>query len=93
MAGERGLAVSDQNLLTIRQVAERLSVSYESARALISYGHLEAIDLSASPHGIRRQWRVNEQALAEFIERRTHGVRTASRSTRRGQQYAKAFGL
>ena len=47
-------------LLTIREVAQRLNVSERTVRRLISSRELEA-------YQIRRQWRISEHGLATYL--------------------------
>ena len=50
------------DLLTPREVAEILKISYENALSLIKYGGLRAIKLG-------RQYRVSAKDLADFINK------------------------
>ena len=59
--------VADQ-LLTIPEVAERLSVSRTSVYDLIAAGRLERVDIGT---GKQPRVRIKESVLAEFIEKST----------------------
>jgi excisionase family DNA binding protein len=53
--------------LTVRAVAGRLKTTPETTRRLIKSGDIKAFRLS----GDQGPWRVTEEALAAYIERRT----------------------
>jgi excisionase family DNA binding protein len=55
-------------MLTLKEVADRLRLSEEGARALVKSGDLKA--MKAGP-GLTSPWRITEEALAEYIERQT----------------------
>ena len=57
--------MSEERLLTVEQVAERLQVHIETVRRWLRSGELEGRDL-----GHRVGYRVRESDLEEFIERR-----------------------
>lgn len=64
-------------LLTIPEVASRLSISQMHVYRLIASGVLESVDVAA-PGSRKSKTRVPEAALAEFVRRRTRpGRRTA----------------
>jgi excisionase family DNA binding protein len=71
---KRGKKMTDQNLLNIRQVADRLRMGRPGVVDLIESGELPAIKLP-NPGGSSRRYRVTETALAEFIRRNEIGGR------------------
>lgn len=58
--------------LTVREVAEQLSVSRDTVERWIHNGQLRAVDVSAQGNGKSRRtcWRINQADLATFLERR-----------------------
>jgi hypothetical protein len=59
-------------LLTIQDLAKRLSCSVGHARGLITSGKLKGINMSASEK--RYTWRVTEEALAAYLTGATKEV-------------------
>jgi excisionase family DNA binding protein len=55
-------------LLTATQVRERLGISESKLSELIRTGEIRAMRLGTGP---KKQYRITEEALAEFIERNT----------------------
>ena len=63
-------------LLSVREVAKRLSISYAATRALVIYGHLPAVRLPvpASRSGaVMRRLLVSTDDLTAFIAKCRHG--------------------
>jgi len=56
-------------LLTVNEVAERMRVIPLTVRRWINAGELRAI----KPGGDRAGWRIDEDDLTEFLDRRTSG--------------------
>ncbi|WP_127842510.1 helix-turn-helix domain-containing protein [Actinomyces wuliandei] len=56
--------------LTIADVAEQLQLSAQGVRALIRSGDLPAIQV-----GARRLWRIEDQALEDYIQRQLASTR------------------
>lgn len=56
---------ADDRCLSVRQLAERWSVSQRKIRAMIRSGRLEAFDVG---HG-REQWRISPEAIKAAEER------------------------
>ncbi len=54
-----------ERLLTVEQVAKRLQVNEYTVRRWLRDGELEG-----TPFGGRTGWRVSEEAVASFLERR-----------------------
>ena len=61
-------------MLTATQACERLGVSRETLRKLIKSGDLRAMKVGPGAHA---HWRISEDALADYIRRRTDSA-TAS---------------
>jgi excisionase family DNA binding protein len=61
-----GAATRGGQALSIQRLAERLDVSPRTARRLIREGELRA-------HRIRRQWRVFEHDLRDYLMRQANG--------------------
>jgi len=56
---------------TIAQVAEELAVALSTVHTWVKSGQLRARDVSVhGPSGRRRQWRVSDQALRQFLDSR-----------------------
>ena len=56
---------------TIAQVAEELAVALSTVHTWVKSGQLRARDVSVhGPAGRRRQWRVSDQALRQFLDSR-----------------------
>jgi excisionase family DNA binding protein len=53
--------------LSVSQVAARLQVSSDTVLGWIRSGGLRAIDVTASGNGMRRHFRITEEALQEFL--------------------------
>lgn len=53
-----------EKYLTVTEVAERLQVHWQSVLTYIKNGELEAVKLG-------RGYRISEQAIGEFIKKRT----------------------
>jgi excisionase family DNA binding protein len=71
-------------ILTVREVAERLAVSEDHVRALITSGRIRAIDVSA---GKRPWYRIEEPELDAFIEaKRTNTLPTPFRKPPRARR-------
>jgi excisionase family DNA binding protein len=60
--------------LTLKEVSQRLGLSLGTVRAFVERGELAAVNLAAGKKN--RRWRVSEQALEEFIARRTNAAAT-----------------
>jgi excisionase family DNA binding protein len=61
-----------KKMLTVAEVAERLGYeNRDPVYALIRAAELSAVNV-ALKQGTRPTWRVSEDALAEFVERRTN---------------------
>ena len=56
--------------LTIADVAEQLQLSAQAVRALIRTGDLPAIQV-----GARKLWRIEDQALEDYIQRQLASTR------------------
>ncbi|CAM3172139.1 helix-turn-helix domain-containing protein [Actinomyces slackii] len=56
--------------LTIADVSEQLQLSAQAVRALIRSGDLPAIQV-----GARKLWRIEDQALEEYIQRQLASTR------------------
>lgn len=56
--------------LTIADVAEQLQLSTQAVRALIRSGDLPAIQV-----GARKLWRIEDQALEDYIQRQLASTR------------------
>jgi excisionase family DNA binding protein len=56
---------------TVKAVAEKLGVQIHAVLRWISKGEIAATNLARDAAGQRPRWRIAEQALAEFLERRT----------------------
>jgi len=59
-------------LLSMREVAKRLSLSYAQARALVIYGHIPAVRLpvpASSSGAVMRRLLVDAADLTAFVER------------------------
>ncbi len=54
-------------VLKIKEVAERLNCSTDSAYALIYSGKLSAVNISGKPGATRAAWRVPVKALEQFL--------------------------
>lgn len=61
-----------EQLLTLRQVADRLAVSFKTAQRRIYANVIPWVNV-APPGARRASIRVTETALAEYIERSTRG--------------------
>jgi excisionase family DNA binding protein len=57
--------VRDDRVLTVNQVAQRLQVDVQTVRRWLRNGNLVGI-----PFGGRTGWRVTEQELQAFLDRR-----------------------
>ncbi len=57
--------MSEDRLLTVEQVAERLQVNPETVRRWLRRGELEGVDL-----GHKAGYRISEQALSEFLAKK-----------------------
>ena len=68
--------------LTIADVAEQLQLSAQAVRALIRTGDLPAIQV-----GARKLWRIEDQALEDYIQRQLASTRpwSARAGTRPGR--------
>lgn len=58
--------------LTVKQVAEQLSVRQHAILALIRSGSLIAVDVSLKPDSGRPRWRIMESDLTTWIDGRIH---------------------
>src|SRR4051812_10028436 len=66
-----GSAMSGMQVLTVEQVAERVQLSTSTVMRAIKAGELEASQLTRSRGG----WRVQETAIAAWLDRRSNRVR------------------
>lgn len=65
------MVMTEEALLTVRQVAKRLSVHEETVRRWIAAGRLRAIKLGSRAAG----WRIRQGELDRFLqERETDGA-------------------
>jgi excisionase family DNA binding protein len=55
----------DDRVHTVNQVAQRLQVDVQTVRRLLRNGNVVGI-----PFGVRTGWRVTEQELQAFLDRR-----------------------
>lgn len=55
-------------MLTATQACERLAVSRDTLRKLIKSGDLRAMKVGP---GANAHWRISEEAIADYIRRRT----------------------
>lgn len=71
--------------MTVRDVADALQVSRYTVERWILAGDLRAIDVSGrrTGGGRRRSWRISQDSLAEFMERRASAP---PRPVRRGKR-------
>lgn len=60
---------NDEPMLTVRQVAEHLSVDEKTVRRWIQRGELIALNIG----GLRPEYRVSRSNLNDFIQRRQTG--------------------
>jgi excisionase family DNA binding protein len=57
--------------LTVRQVAEHHAVSDRTVLAWIRAGELRAVNVTRRPGAGKPRWRITQEALAAFEQRRT----------------------
>lgn len=57
---------------TAPQVAEQFGVDTKKVSAWIRSGELAAVNVAKDPNGIKPRWRISEQAIREFEEKRTY---------------------
>ena len=74
------------NLLTVRDVGERLKIKVDGVLELIHAGLLSASDVSR-PGSQRPRWRISADALDQFLAARS-GTPTSKRTRRRKPQAA-----
>lgn len=60
---------SKQKLWTLREVAAYLRRHPDSVRSLVDGGHIKAVNCGTEK---RRVWCFTEEAVQEFVQRRTH---------------------
>lgn len=73
--------------LTVRQVAERLTISRNAVLNIIRSGQLKAINVSVSPTSMKPRYRVEEGELERF--ERSRFVGSPVRRTRERQAYER----
>jgi excisionase family DNA binding protein len=61
-------------MLTVRQVKERLNVALATVYSLLDSGELEGVRIGVG----RGTWRVREESLQAYLERRTQKGKAAS---------------
>lgn len=66
-----------RQLLTTRQVGDLLGISQEHVRQLILDRELRAMDVARDPEKAH-EYRIREEWVAEFEQRRTSGPTTAA---------------
>lgn len=62
-----------ENLLTVKEAAEKLRCHPETVRELLRRGDLEGIKYSSA--GRRGVWKISEKAIDAFLNRHTHTLR------------------
>jgi excisionase family DNA binding protein len=68
-------------MLSVREVADALSIRCRSVTSLIASGQLRAVDVSLHPGG-RATWRIEREELESFLRRRTHSAAPRRRRRR-----------
>lgn len=79
----------DECALTVREVAERLSIRQHGVLTLIRSGELRAVDVSLKPGG-KPRWRILPEDLEGFLLRRTYQAakpRTRRKKSKNIPQY------
>ncbi len=75
------------------RLAKRLGIAEDKVYAWIASGQLLAINMAAHPDGERARWRISEDAISDFLARRTSkpAASTPAKQRRRraptGKQY------
>ncbi len=64
-------------ILTPKQVAERLQVSERTVRAMIASGSLESVNVGLA--GSRKRYRVTLEQLEKFVKRRATSAEPAKK--------------
>ena len=77
-------------MMSVKQVAQLLSVRQHSILNLVRTGQLRAVDVSLVQGG-RPRWRILPDDLEGFILRRTHQVAPPRRRRRRPTTNLKAY--
>ena len=72
------------NLMTAKEVAERLQVKSDRVRGWIRSGQLRGIDLSSNPGTGKPRFRVSQSDLEQFLTNRK--VLVQEKPQRRGKQ-------
>jgi len=77
-------------MLSVREVAELLSIRTHGVTSLIRSCQLRAVDVSLTPGG-KPRWRVDREELDSFIRRRTHEAAPKRRRRRRSKLVKEYF--
>jgi len=67
----------------VQDIARRFAVSTSTVSAWIANGELPAVNVSRSPSSLKPRWRISEQSLSEFEQRRASSPSPAPRATTR----------
>ena len=77
-------------MLTVQQIAERYGVSAHTVLAWIARHELRAVNVARSANGGKPRWRITEEGLLAFEEKRTPGP-PALRTRRRKKIAVESF--
>jgi len=78
-------------LLSLKQVAERLSISETSVKRMVASGELPYINVGASDGSLRPRKRISESDLFAFLEKRRTQKPARTAPVRRRQRIASAM--
>ncbi len=82
--------MTDHRALSVREVAALLGIRPHGVLALIHSNQLPAVDVSLQQGG-RPRWRIFQDALEDFLLRRTHQPAAPRRRRRRNTTVKQYF--